>query len=129
MKMIATLGLTALIAVCVLLYAVDYLVWRYKPVTGHGLYGTVTLQFLLRHSREKPEDGVRLPTVAAGYLCECVVSTRRILALLVREKTSRKGNPDMNVRAEEEFTSRLSTFFGNAATSVPASIHQVSLST
>jgi hypothetical protein len=45
MKKIATLGLTALIAVCVLFYAADYLAWRYKPVTGHGLYGTVTLNF------------------------------------------------------------------------------------
>jgi len=45
MKKIAALSLTVLIAVCVLLYAVDYLVWRYKRATGHHPYGTVTVQF------------------------------------------------------------------------------------
>ena len=45
MKKIAALSLTVLIAVCVLLYAVDYLVWRYKLATGHHPYGTVTVQF------------------------------------------------------------------------------------
>jgi hypothetical protein len=45
MKRIAALSLTALIAVCVLLYAGDYLIWRYKLATGHNPYGTVTVQF------------------------------------------------------------------------------------
>ena len=45
MKKIATLSLAAFIAVCVLLYAVDYLIWRYKLATGHGPYGTVKVQF------------------------------------------------------------------------------------
>jgi hypothetical protein len=45
MKKIAGLSVTALIAVCVLLYAVDDLIWRYKLATGHSPYGTVTVQF------------------------------------------------------------------------------------
>jgi hypothetical protein len=45
MKKIAALSLTALIAACVLLYAVDYLVWRSKLATGHGPYATVTVHF------------------------------------------------------------------------------------
>ena len=45
MKKIAALSLTALLAGCALLYAVDYLVWRYKLATGHGPYATVTVQF------------------------------------------------------------------------------------
>jgi hypothetical protein len=45
MKKIAVLSLTALIAVCVLLYAADYLIWRYKLATGHGPYGAVMVQF------------------------------------------------------------------------------------
>jgi len=45
MKKIAALTLTALIALSVLLYAVDYLVWRYRVATGHTPYGTVTVQF------------------------------------------------------------------------------------
>ena len=45
MKKVATLTLTVLIAVCVLIYVVDYLTWRYKLATGHTPYGTVTVQF------------------------------------------------------------------------------------
>ena len=45
MKKIATLSLTALIAIAVLVYAVDYLIWRHKLATGHGPDGTVTVQF------------------------------------------------------------------------------------
>ncbi|SRR6266550_5166869 len=45
MKKLAALSLSALLAGCVLLYAVDYLVWRYKLATGHGPYKTVTVQF------------------------------------------------------------------------------------
>ena|SRR5438270_5862975 len=45
MKKIAVLSLTALISACVLLYAVDYLVWRYRHATSHTPYGTVMVQF------------------------------------------------------------------------------------
>jgi hypothetical protein len=45
MKKIAALTLIALIFVCALLYAADYLMWRYKLATGRGPYGTVTVQF------------------------------------------------------------------------------------
>ena len=45
MKKIAILSLTALTAICVLLYAIDYLIWRHKLATGHDPYGTVTVQF------------------------------------------------------------------------------------
>ena len=45
MKKITALTLTTLISVCVLLYAIDYLVWRYKLAAGHGPYGTVMVQF------------------------------------------------------------------------------------
>jgi hypothetical protein len=45
MKKIATLSLTALIAIAILVYGADYLMSRYKLATGHGPYGTVTVQF------------------------------------------------------------------------------------
>jgi hypothetical protein len=45
MKRIAALSLTTLIAIAVLVYGVDYLVWQYKLATGHAPYGTVTVQF------------------------------------------------------------------------------------
>ena len=45
MKKIAILSMPALTAICVLLYAADYLIWRYKLATGHGPYSTVTVQF------------------------------------------------------------------------------------
>ena len=45
MKKIAALNLTALIAIGILVYAVDYFVWRYRLATGHLPYGTVTVQF------------------------------------------------------------------------------------
>lgn len=45
MKRIAALSLTTLIAIAVLVYGVDYLVWQYKFATGHAPYGTVTVQF------------------------------------------------------------------------------------
>lgn len=45
MKNIAAFSLTALIGVCVLLYAVDYLVWRYKLASGHRPYDVVNVQF------------------------------------------------------------------------------------
>jgi hypothetical protein len=45
MKKIVALSLTALIATCGLLYATDYLIWRYKLATGHSPYGTVMVQF------------------------------------------------------------------------------------
>ena len=45
MKKIAALTVAVLISACVLLYATDYLVWRYKLSAGHDAYGTVTVQF------------------------------------------------------------------------------------
>jgi hypothetical protein len=45
MKKIAALSPIAMIAVCSLVYVVDYLLWRYKLFTGHGPYGTVAVQF------------------------------------------------------------------------------------
>jgi hypothetical protein len=45
MKKIAALSLIALIIICALLYAADYLMWRYKLATGHGPYGTATVEF------------------------------------------------------------------------------------
>lgn len=45
MKKTAAFSLIAVIAACVLLYAVDYLIWRYKLSTGQGPYGTVAVQF------------------------------------------------------------------------------------
>ena len=63
MKKIATLCLTALIAVCVLLYAVDDLIWRYKLATGHSPYGTVTVQFYyaIQEKNEKTEYDYQPP--------------------------------------------------------------------
>ena len=45
MKKIAALTVAVLISACVLLYAIDYLVWRYKLSAGHDPYDTVTVQF------------------------------------------------------------------------------------
>ena len=45
MRKTAALSVTTLIALCALLYAIDYLLWRYKLATGHGPYGTVMVQF------------------------------------------------------------------------------------
>ena len=45
MKKIAALSLAALISAGSLVYAVDYLIWRYKLATDHSPYGTVTVQF------------------------------------------------------------------------------------
>jgi len=45
MKKIVALSLTGLIATCGLLYATDYLIWRYKLATGHSPYGIVMVQF------------------------------------------------------------------------------------
>ncbi len=44
-KKIAGVIVAALIAACVLVYAADYLIWRYKLATGHSPYGTVMVQF------------------------------------------------------------------------------------
>ena len=35
----------SLIAASALAYAADYLLWRYKSLTGHSPYGTVTVQY------------------------------------------------------------------------------------
>jgi hypothetical protein len=45
MRKTAALSVTTLIALCALLYASDYLLWRYKLATGHRPYGTVMVQF------------------------------------------------------------------------------------
>lgn len=45
MKKVAALSLIVLISVCVFVYAVDYVIWRYKLATGHAPYGTVMVQF------------------------------------------------------------------------------------
>ena len=100
MKKIATLSLAAFIAVCVLLYAVDYLIWRYKTCERPQSIRDADRAILLRHPGEKWKDRVRLPAAAAGYMCECVVAARRIFAVLVRAQTSGKGNPDMSFGAE-----------------------------
>ena len=49
MKKIAALSLTAMIAVCLLVYVVDYLLWRYKLATGHGHIWHRGGAILLRH--------------------------------------------------------------------------------
>jgi hypothetical protein len=53
---------------------------------------------LLRDPGEKRQDGVRLPTPAAGYVREFLVSARRLHALLVRAETSGKSNPDLTFK-------------------------------
>lgn len=45
MRKVAALSLIVLISVCVFVYAVDYVIWRYKLATGHAPYGTVMVQF------------------------------------------------------------------------------------
>lgn len=45
MKKIVASVLAGLIAVSVLAYAADYLIWRYKIATGRSAYGTLTVQF------------------------------------------------------------------------------------
>ena len=83
MKKIAALNLTALIAIGILVYAVDYFVWRYRLATGHLPYGTVTAQFYyaIQEKNGKTEYDYQPP--AAGYMREFLVAARRLYALLV----------------------------------------------